>query len=151
MKAEAAAAADSGKVEIPPPKSSTINMWDQLKSAIKTAAAHALKLGANLAKVSFRAMAKGISSVVTGLKNLASHSRGATNQTNALVKSIFSLKNMLLTRIKSTFISGIINSAKDGLKYLAVYSDSFNRAMSNMTNASARLSAPATGSRRAAA
>ncbi len=141
VKAEAAAAADSGKVEIPPPKSSTINMWDQLKSAIKTAAAHALKLGANLAKVSFRAMAKGISSVVTGLKNLASHSRGATNQTNALVKSIFSLKNMLLTRIKSTFISGIINSAKDGLKYLAVYSDSFNRAMSNMTNASARLSA----------
>lgn len=141
VKADAAAAADSGKVEIPPPKSSTINMWDQLKNAIKSAASHALELGKNIAKVSFRAMGKGISSVVTGLKNLTSHSRGATTQTNALVKSIFSLKNMLLTRIKSTFISGIINSAKAGLKDLAVYSDSFNRAMSNMTNASARLSA----------
>lgn len=122
------------------PASNATKQWQALGKAVKATEALIKKVGANLAKP-FRAAARGASIFTGSLKNLASHSRGAANQTNALVKSIFSLKNMLLTRIKSTFISGIINSAKDGLKYLAVYSDSFNRAMSNMTNASARLSA----------
>lgn len=143
-KAEAQAAggaAGGGSGGVPAPPTDTVSKWQIFGQAIKTAASHALKLGANLAKIAFHAAAKGVSALVAGLKKFASHSNSASIQANALVKSIFSLKNMLISRIKRTFISTFFNEAKEGLRLIAVYSNSFNQAMSNITNASARVSA----------
>lgn len=143
-KAEAQAAggaAGGGSGDIPTPPADSVNKWQVFGQAIKTAASHALKLAANLAKLTFNAAAKGVSALAAGLKKFASHSSSANIQANALVKSLFSLKNMLLSRIKRTFISSVFNEAKEGLRLIAVYSNSFNQAMSNITNASARVSA----------
>lgn len=134
------AAAQSAQQESFAPEPDAVNKWQVLGSALKSAASHALKLGTNLAKISFSALKKGISSVVSGLKKLTSQSNSAKIQANALVKSLLSVKNMLIARIKRTFISEIFNSAKESLQMLAVYSDSYNRAMSSMKNASAQLS-----------
>lgn len=122
------------------PASNAVKQWQTLAKAVKTTESIIKKVGTNLAKP-FRAAAKGASIFTGSLKNLASHSNSAKVQANALAKSLLSLKNMLISRIKRTFISAVFSEAKEGLRLLAVYSDSFNRAMSNITNASARLSA----------
>ena len=134
------AAAQSAQQESFAPEPDAVNKWQVLGSALKSAASHALKLGTNLAKISFSAIKKGISSVVSGLKKLTTQSSSAKIQANALVKSLLSVKNMLIARIKRTFISEVFNSAKESLQMLAVYSDSYNRAMSSMKNASSQLS-----------
>ena len=135
------AAAQMPDANIPSPDSNDIDMWAKLREGIKSAASHLLKLGVNMAKISFRALSKGVSSFVSGLKSMSSQSKTASLQANALVKSLLSLKNMLIARIKRTFISDIFNSARESMQLLAVYSNSFNRAMSNIKNASAQLSA----------
>lgn len=122
------------------PAANAVKHWQALGKAVKTTEALIKKVGATLAKP-FRDAAKGASIFTGRLKNLASHSNSAKAQANALAKSLLSLKNMLISRIKRTFISAVFNEAKEGLRLLAVYSDSFNRAMSNISNASARLSA----------
>lgn len=122
------------------PASNAVKHWQALAKAVKTTESLIKKVGTTLAKP-FRDAAKGASIFTGRLKNLASHSNSAKAQANALAKSLLSLKNMLISRIKRTFISAVFNEAKEGLRLLAVYSDSFNRAMSNISNASARLSA----------
>lgn len=134
------AAAQMPDMKIPSPDQTSVNMWDLLKEGIKAAASHLVKLGTNLAKISFNALSKGAKSFASALKNVSTNSKSTNIQANALAKSLLSLKNMLISRIKRTFISEIFNSAKQSLNLLTVYSNSFNRAMSNISNASAQLS-----------
>ena len=122
------------------PASNAVKHWQALAKAVKTTESLIKKVGTTLAKP-FRDAAKGASIFTGRLKNLASHSNSAKAQANALAKSLLSLKNMLISRIKRTFISAVFNEAKEGLRLIAVYSSSFNYAMSNISNASARVSA----------
>lgn len=122
------------------PTEEKISMWARLGSTMKSVGSTALQVAASLAKMSFTAATKGIQKLGTGLKNFISHAKKAKTHTNALVKSLTSLKRVLITRIKRMFISEIFNQAKESLQTLAKFSDAFNQSMSNIKNRSKEVS-----------
>lgn len=126
--------------EPPAPDEEKISLWQRFGNSIKAAGAQALKVTATLAKIPFQAMASGIKAFGKGLKNFIGHAKKANAQSNALVKTLTSMKRLLITRIKRMFISSIFNSAKEGLQTLAKFSDAFNTAMSNIKNSAKQLS-----------
>ena len=110
-------------------------------SVLKGVAGTALSAVSGLAKLTFKGVTTGVKGAVSGiqrftsaLKNLRSHSQKSSLTSNGLVKSLLSVKRMLLTRIKRTFISSLFNSLKTGMHSFAKYSSSFNSAMSSMKN-----------------
>lgn len=116
-------------------------------SVIKSVGVHALdaakhvgRLAANVAKVPFRGLASGAKAAVNGLKSFISRGKQSTLTSNGLVKSLTSIKTMLLSRIKRTFISKIFNEAKEGLNDLARFSSEFDSTMSNLKNRAKELS-----------
>jgi phage-related protein len=114
---------------------------------LKGIAGTALHAAGGLAKLTFKGVAAGAKGAVAGiqrfnsaLKNLRSHSNKSVMTSNGLVKALFSVKRMLLSRIKRTFISSIFNSMKAGMQSFARYSSSFNSAMSSMKNSMTGMS-----------
>lgn len=126
--------------EPPAPDEEKITLWQRLGEGIKTVGAQALKTTGILAKIPFQAMTNGIKAFGKGLKSFISHAKKADLTSNALVKTLTSMKRLLITRIKRMFISSIFNSAKEGLQTLAKFSDSFNASMSNIKNSAKQLS-----------
>ena len=110
-------------------------------SVLKGIAQNALVTAKNIARISFRAMRNGFSSVSNSVKRYISNAQQARFQSNALVKAMTSLKRLMITRIKRMFISEIFNGVKEGLQNLAQFSSSFNSAMSNIKNSSKQLTA----------
>lgn len=107
----------------------------------------ALRTAGGLARLTFKGVAagtkgalSGIKGFVTGLKNLRKHSSQSSLTTNGLVKALFSVKRMLLSRFKETFITSLFNGMKAGMQSFARYSSSFNVAMSSMKNSMTGLS-----------
>lgn len=125
-----------------------------LGSTIKTVAGHALSLGKRFAQIGFNAVAAGAKKAanglkafisfarkaVSGLKSLKSQTRKTDLSTMGLVKSLTSLKRLLITRIKRMFISAIFNNVREGIQQLARYSSTFNKQMSDMKNSATQLS-----------
>lgn len=103
--------------------------------------AKAKSVAATLSKLPFQAAAKGMRKLAEGIGNFIKKARAAKNHSNSLVKSLTSLKRILITRIKRMFISSIFNSAKESLQTLAQFSDAFNQSMSNIKNSAKGLSA----------
>ena len=101
--------------------------------AVKSVGAKALAMSGTLAKMPIRAFG----SSITGFTKKLSTSISPTDK---LVKSLTSLKRLMLTRIKRMFISAIFNQAKESLKALAQFSSGFNASMSNIQNSAKRLS-----------
>lgn len=102
---------------------------------------------AGLARLSWKgirsgavAAANGVRSLVGHLKNLHKTGKQSALTSNGLVKALFSVKRMLLSRIKRTFISALFNSLKEGMGAFARYSSAFNAAMSSMKNSMTGLS-----------
>lgn len=114
---------------------------------LKGIAGTALRAAGGLAKLTFKGVAAGAKGAVTGiqrfnsaLKNLRKGSSQSALTSNGLVKALFGVKRMLLSRIKRTFISSLFNSMKAGMQSFARYSSSFNSAMSSMKNSMTGLS-----------
>lgn len=122
------------------PTEEKISMWSRLGSAMKSVGSTALQITGTLAKIPFRVAAAGVEKLTTGIKAFVRNAKNAKLQANALVKSLTSLKRMLITRIKRMFISGIFNEAKESLRTLAKFSDTFNQSMSNIKNSAKQLS-----------
>lgn len=99
------------------------------------------------ARIGFAALQRGANAAANGIRGLVGHLKNFHKQggksaltANGLVKSLLSVKRMLLTRIKRTFISALFNSMKAGMNSLARYSSAFNAAMSSMKNSMTGLS-----------
>ena len=122
------------------PTEEKISMWSRLGATMRNAGSAALRVSATLAKIPFQAASKGAQKLTSVVKNYISQTKKAHKETNFLVKSLTSLKRMLITRIKRMFISAIFNSVKESLKTLAQFSDAFNDAMSSIKNRSKELS-----------
>ncbi len=117
-------------------------------NAIATAGSHALRITSTLARIPYHLVTKGAQAAASAvqalgrrLKNFITHAKGAKFQSNALVKTLTSLKRLLITRVKRMFISAIFNQVKEGMQALARYSDAFNGAMSRIKNSAKELSA----------
>ena len=82
----------------------------------------------------------------TGLKAAAGLLRkfrietvSADNVAKRFVSTLTSLKTMLLSKIKSTFMSTVFGDIKAGIQSLAQYSASFNKSMSNIKNSASQV------------
>ena len=125
----------------------SVSVFSRLGSVLKSVGSTALNTAANLAKIPLQLgkmgagmIGRGISSAVKGIRNLGKHSKTASDSSKGLVKSLLSLKTMMLSRLKRTFISEIMQGLQKGIQSLAKYSSAFNKSMSGMQNAATGLS-----------
>lgn len=111
-----------------------------LQSVMARVGSAALNAGRCLAKISFNGIAVGAKKAISSLKSFVTQAKKTTLQSNALAKSLTSVKRLLVTRIKRMFISAIFNNVKEGLKQLALFNSAFNEKMSEMKNSATQLS-----------
>lgn len=135
-RAAADAAAERGN---PAGVESNESAWARFGATMKSVGIAALQTGKNLAKMPFTATTKGVQRLTSSFKDCWKKAATAKTHTNSLVKSLTSLKRLLVTRIKRMFISGIINQAKESLQTLAKFSDAFNSSMSGIKNSAKQL------------
>ena len=100
---------------------------------------HALTLGKRLARIGFNAVSKGIKKGMNNLKSFAAQTKKTSFATNSLVRSLTSLKRLLITRIKRMFISSIFNNVREGLTALQKYSAQFNAVMTSLKNSAKQV------------
>lgn len=125
----------------------SVSIFSRLGSVLKSVGSTALSTAANLAKIPLQLgkmgaglIGRGISSAIKGIRSLGKHSKTASDSSKGLVKSLLSLKTLMLGRLKSTFISEIMQGLQKGIQSLAKYSSAFNKSMSGMQNAATGLS-----------
>lgn len=106
-----------------------------LVTGLSTLGHVAVSAGANIAKLPFKAIASGANLAKKALASFGNKAKGTTLTSNGLVKSLFSMKRMLVSRVKRMFISAIFKEVQASLHNLAKYSDEFNQSMSNIKNA----------------
>lgn len=112
-----------------------------LGEKIGTAGRHLASFTGKLARISFRAIARGVSSLTSRLKELTAHSQRTTISTQSLIRGLLSLKTMMIGRIKSAFISEITKGIQNALQALRTFSAEYNTAMNNLKNSAVGLSA----------
>lgn len=95
----------------------------------------------NLGKLAARGISSAFKGIVNGVKSFISKGKEASLTAKGLTKTLTSLKTMLISRLKRTFISAIIDGVKEGINALAQYSSAFDGVMSNIKNRSKELSA----------
>ncbi len=122
------------------PSDEAVSGWQKFGGVMKGVGAAAVKVVGTLGKATFKLLSKGVQAATNKLKDYIKQSKQASLTSNALVKSLTSLKRMLITRIKRMFISAIFNEVKEGLKELTKYSAEFDRAMSNIKNSAKGVS-----------
>lgn len=132
---------DSELRQKPEDASAAGNAMRKFGSVLKSAASTALRMNAALAKMVFKGVSTGTKAAANGLKKFFSKTKDGVLSSQGLVKSLTSLKTILLSSIKSTLISGTIQSIKACMSSLAQYSSAFNASMSSMKNAVKGLSA----------
>lgn len=117
-------------------------------SALKDTATVAGGLVKSFARVSFNALKTGASAAGKAFKSIGSFAKNAvkslllfnktSNKTSlsskGLIRSLTSLKRMLVSRVKEFFITQIFRSMKEAVNGLAKYSKEFDASMSMMKN-----------------
>lgn len=134
---EAAAASSNGGAEAP--SSETTTGWQRFGSILKTVASKAAKVTATLAKMGFHAVAAGAKKAASAMRSFAGQSRNTDASAKSLVRTLRSLKNMMISRLKYSFISSIMEYTKNGMQSLAKFSSSFDKSMSNIINSTKQL------------
>ena len=109
-------------------------------NALKSAGSAALRVSATLARITFKPFAAGAKAAANGLKGYVAKAADGALTSKGLVKSLTSLKTMLVRIIKETFIRTIFNDLGASMNNLAKYSSAFNAAMSSMKNSTTGLS-----------
>lgn len=109
-------------------------------TALRAFGKSALWMNASLAKLTFKGISAGAKVATSGIRKFFDKAKEGVPTTKMLVKSLTSLKTMLLSRLKRTLISSIVQSVKECLGSLASFSTEFNASMSSMKNAAKGLS-----------
>lgn len=113
---------------------------DFVARAAATATQRFLELGKNLVGTAFTKLSGAIRSAVQSLSLFGKKSNQTGLSAQSLVKSLSSLKRMLISRVKRMFISSLFREFGEAQSALAKYSSAYNAAMSGMNNASKNLS-----------
>lgn len=114
---------------------------DGLTNALKRVVGAAWKATSALAKLTFGKISSGAKKAVASFKSFVSESKKVNMSSKGLLKSLTSLKTMLVSRVKRMFISAIFNEMKEAMNKLTQFDSTFNTAMSNMKNSAKELSA----------
>ena len=121
------------------PGEETVSGWQKFGTVMKNVAANAGKVVATLAKATFNGVAKGAKKATSALKSFVGQSTKTAVSTKSLIRTLQSLKNMMIRRLKYSFISSIMDYAKTGIQSLAKFSASFNKSMSNIMNSAKQM------------
>lgn len=135
---ELAAAAQKSVTPAPDPSAQTA--WERFGEKISNVKS-ALTNIKDVAKNVGSKLANGLKSAASGAKKLFSHLKQSKLGTDGLVKKLTSLKTMLMSRIKRTFISFLFNSISDAFKELAKFDSRFDKSVSNLRNRTKELGA----------
>lgn len=109
-------------------------------NTLKKAASSALKATGALAKMSFKTIAKGAKAATSSIGKFFDRSEKGSLTSKGLVKSLTSLKRMMLSRVKEKLITTLMQGLGQSMTALAQYSSAFNDSMSGMQNAAAGVS-----------
>ncbi len=104
-------------------------------NTLKKAASAALKMTGSLAKLSFKTVAKGAKTATSSISKFFSKAEKGSLTSKGLVKSLTSLKRMMISRVKEKMITALMQSLSQSMIALAKYSSEFNASMSSMKNA----------------
>ena len=114
------------------------NAWAKLKGKVVDAGnamTEALKRAIKVPfKAAFNAAANSIKKIIPGFGTLKSHIAGADSGAARLLRSLTSLKGMLFSRLKRSFISYLTSTISESVKELARYDKRFDEAVSNVRN-----------------
>ena len=135
---ELAAAAQKSVTPAPDPSAQTA--WERFGEKISNVK-YALTNIKDVAKNVGSKLTNGLKSAASGAKKLFSHLKQSKLGTDGLVKKLTSLKTMLMSRIKRTFISFLFNSISDAFKELAKFDSRFDKSVSNLRNRTKELGA----------
>ena len=108
-------------------------------STLSSVGQTALTTASFLAKLPFKSIGAGVSIAKKALSAFSSKTKQTTLSSNGLVKSLMSVKRMLITRVKRMFISSIFKSIQSSLHNIAKVSDEFNTSMSNIKNSATTM------------
>lgn len=111
-----------------------------LRTAMSAVGNAAVNAGKCLGRMAFNTISAGAKRAITSLKSFSSQTQKTALTSNGLVKSLTSVKRLLITRIKRMFISAIFSDVKEGIQQLALFDSAFNRKMSNIKNSATQLS-----------
>ena len=117
-------------------ESVTYRFAEKLRSAGRSA----ITTAKNLATLPFRVVASGMKQAAKELKQYSKQATSAKTLTNSLTRALTSFRRLLVARVKSAFISGILSNAQEGMQRLAQFSAQFNATMSEMKNSAKQLS-----------
>lgn len=92
-----------------------------------------------LLKMPFTVIVKSTKLAAAGLRAFSKQVEKSGLSSDKLVKSLTSLKTMLVSRVKRMFISLIFKNVSDALKSLALFNERFNEQMSRMKNSLTQL------------
>ena len=113
--------------------------WQRFGAVLKTVASTAGRTAATLARMGFQAVAAGAKKAASAMRSFAGQSRNTDASAKSLVRTLRSLKNMMISRLKYSFISSIMEYTKNGIQSLAKFSSSFDKSMSNIINSTKQL------------
>lgn len=108
-------------------------------TALATMGRTAVSTASFLAKLPFKTITAGANMAKKALSAFSNKTKSTTLTSNGLVKSLMSVKRMLITRVKRMFISAIFKSVQASLHNIAKASDEFNRSMSNIKNSATTM------------
>lgn len=136
-------AAIAQKSVTPAPDPNKASAWQRFGSVVSKAGGAVLKVGRGIGSV-VGTIGNVTKKITGGLKGLFNRARGASG-VDGLLKKLTSIKGMLISRIKHTFISELFNDISEAFKELAKFDSRFDRSISNMKNRTKELGANVMG------
>lgn len=145
QKAQNELAAVANQSVTPKPDPAAGSAWNRFSSTISK-----ITLGARGAADSIKGIGgKAVKTAISGVKSLASKFTGlfssiknnGKGSVDALFKKLTGLKNMLVSRIKRTFISFLFDQIKESFNALAKFDKRFDESVSNLRNRTSELGA----------
>ena len=113
------------------------------KEHVRSFTERVVKMGAGVVNAGKKVVSgfKRITSAVKGFAAKSFKFGGATNALNSLTKKLTSVKGMLVSRIKRTFIGFLFEQIKESFNELAKFDKRFDDSVSNMRNRTSELGA----------
>ena len=118
----------------PQPDPEAVTNWEAFRARLKSVGQTMVSAIGSGSSKAFGALKSGLKKAVGWLKNLRSHTRSASSGMSGLARTLTSMRTMLTSRLKRTFISQIINTAKESIGALAQFDSAVDRAISGMKN-----------------
>ena len=127
----------------PAPDPNKASAWQRFGAIVSKTGGTVLKVGRGIGSV-VGTIGNVTKRITGGFKGLLSRARGASG-VDGLLKKLTSIKGMLISRIKRTFISELFNDISEAFKELAKFDSRFDRSISNMKNRTKELGANVMG------